>query len=45
VTPGLPLGLQPCNPFALVASLKLGLRQDPKDGVQLLYHQANPLIV
>jgi len=26
VTPGLPLGLHPCNPFALVTSLKLGLR-------------------
>ncbi len=27
VTPGLPFGLNPCNPFALVASPKLGLRQ------------------
>jgi hypothetical protein len=27
VTPGLPLGPHPCNPFALVASPKLGLRQ------------------
>jgi hypothetical protein len=27
VTPGLPLGTHPCNPFALVASPKLGLRQ------------------
>jgi len=26
VTPGLPLGPRPCNPFALVASLKLRLR-------------------
>ncbi len=26
VTPGLPLGPHPCNPFALVASPKLGLR-------------------
>jgi len=26
VTPGLPLGQHPCNPFALVASPKLGLR-------------------
>jgi len=28
VTPGLSLGLHPCNPFALVASPKLGLQQD-----------------
>jgi hypothetical protein len=27
VTPGLPLGPHPCNPFTLVASPKLGLRQ------------------
>jgi hypothetical protein len=27
VTPGLPLGPHPCNPFALVTSPKLGLRQ------------------
>jgi hypothetical protein len=27
VTPGLPFGPHPCNPFALVASPKLGLRQ------------------
>jgi hypothetical protein len=27
VTPGLPFGSHPCNPFALVASPKLGLRQ------------------
>jgi hypothetical protein len=27
VTPGLPLGPQPCCPFALVASPRLGLRQ------------------
>jgi hypothetical protein len=27
LTLGLPLGPQPCNPFALVASPKLGLRQ------------------
>ncbi len=26
MTPGLPLGLQPCNPFALIASPRLGLR-------------------
>jgi len=29
VTPGLPLGLDLCNPFALVASPKLGLRHSP----------------
>ncbi len=29
VTPGLPLGPHPCNPFALVASPKLGLRHPP----------------
>jgi hypothetical protein len=29
VTPGLPLGLHLCNPFALVASPKLGLRHSP----------------
>jgi hypothetical protein len=28
LTPGLPLGPHPCNPFALVASPKLGLRQN-----------------
>jgi len=27
VIPKLPLGLQPCNPFALVTSPRLGLRQ------------------
>jgi len=27
MTPGLSLSPHPCNPFALVASLKLGLRQ------------------
>jgi hypothetical protein len=27
VTPGLPFGPHPCNPFALVVSPKLGLRQ------------------
>jgi hypothetical protein len=27
VTPGLPLGPQPCNPFALIASPRLGLQQ------------------
>jgi len=26
VTPGLPLGLHPCNPLALVVNPKLGLR-------------------
>jgi len=35
VTPGLPLGPHPCNPFALVASPKLGLRQSPKVEVAL----------
>jgi hypothetical protein len=39
VTPGLPFGPHPCNPFALVASPKLGLRHiktpTPKVGAHL----------
>jgi len=33
VTLGFPLGPRPCNPFALVASPKLRLRQKTKEAV------------
>ncbi len=35
VTPGLPFGPHPCNPFALVASPKLGLRQNSLESVRV----------
>jgi hypothetical protein len=36
VTPRLPLSPHPCNPFALVASPKLGLRQKQKTIIEIL---------
>jgi len=41
LTPGLPLGSQPCNPFALVRSPKLGLRQST---CQILSSPPKPVI-
>ncbi len=40
MTPGLPFGPHPCNPFALVASPKLGLRHKglPPHKVQVTRH-------
>jgi len=41
VTPGLSLGLHPCNPFALVASPKLGLRHHGRLWIHKTHHNPN----